>query len=671
VATYARSIRRGLPRTPGGESWPPSGEAPGTNGDGAGTEVLVGTLVKAAPRHDAGTDTSAPPDAAGPPEVAGPESGVPEATDPAPADREAVSATPGGRMLRRGLPRVPGGEPWPPADAAAETTAGETAGSQAAGASVGAATGAAVAAAGAAETVAAGSTRAGSTGAGSAEVSPSREAAEEVAVAAGPSATSVETPAVAEGGALRRGLPRVAGGEPWPPASSVRSSRSTAAPSVPAVAAATAAPDVTASDSSAPPSAPAEAAPPTAAGRPIRTGLPRTTAATAAPAAPSSPAEAAQAAAPTAPRATPATSAAQPAAPAAQPAAPQAAQPAPAVPQAPAAAAVALAERPPLPFTRTVWPGTAARSQPAPRPEPKRYGPFTRGQWAGSVIVAGAGLLFAAAMAVLATRWFLSLDFMQDFLAAYPGEYPLPEGAPVGIPPWLGWQHFFNTFLIVLIIRSGLQVRTEKRPSVFWSPRNNNRRKISLNLWFHQSLDILWIVNGVIFVVLLFVTGQWMKIVPTSWAVFPNAVSAALQYVSLDWPTENGWVNYNSLQQLAYFATVFLAAPLAILTGVRMSGIWPKNAKRLSAAYPVEWARAVHVPVMLYFVLFIVVHVTLVFATGALRNLNHMYASQDAVNWAGFWIFVASLVVIAVGWVAARPLVLAPIARLFGKVSGR
>ena len=55
----------------------------------------------------------------------------------------------------------------------------------------------------------------------------------------------------------------------------------------------------------------------------------------------------------------------------------------------------------------------------------------------------------------------------------------------------------------------------------------------------------------------------------------------------------------------------------------------------------------------------------------SLRNLNHMYASQDVVNWTGFWIFVASLVVIAAVWVAARPLVLAPIARLFGKVSGR
>jgi thiosulfate reductase cytochrome b subunit len=259
---------------------------------------------------------------------------------------------------------------------------------------------------------------------------------------------------------------------------------------------------------------------------------------------------------------------------------------------------------------------------------------------------------------------------MVDFLASYPGEYPLPEGAPVGIPPWLGWQHFFNVFLIVLIIRSGLQVRTERRPPAYWTPRwaKGGQGRISLNLWFHQSLDILWLANGLVFVVLLFATGQWMRVVPTSWEVVPNAISAGLQYLSLDWPLENGWVNYNSLQVLAYFVTIFVAAPLAAITGVRMSGLWPKNATTLNRVYPVEWARAVHFPVMLYFVAFIVVHVTLVFLTGALRNLNHMYAASDADGWLGFWIFVASLVVIAAAWVAARPSLLAPIAGLFGKV---
>jgi thiosulfate reductase cytochrome b subunit len=334
--------------------------------------------------------------------------------------------------------------------------------------------------------------------------------------------------------------------------------------------------------------------------------------------------------------------------------------------------------REPLGFRRTVWAGAAASSPRGPQPEPARVGPFTREQAASLTLVGGIVLLIVAGMAVAATRWMLSTEPLRDFLAAYPGEYALPVSAPVGIPAWLAWQHFLNVFFLLLIIRTGLQVRREKRPSVFWSPRGNKRRKMSLALWFHQALDILWIANGVLFVVLLFATGQWMRIVPTSWEVVPNALSAALQYVSLDWPTENGWVNYNSLQQLAYFATVFVAAPLAIVTGVRMSHVWPKNAAGLNRLYPVEWARRVHFPVMLYFVAFTVVHVILVFATGALRNLNHMYAAQGSVepgayadNWLGFWLFALSMAVIAAAWIAARPAVLVPIARLFGTVKGR
>jgi thiosulfate reductase cytochrome b subunit len=303
-----------------------------------------------------------------------------------------------------------------------------------------------------------------------------------------------------------------------------------------------------------------------------------------------------------------------------------------------------------------------------PKRTHRRYRGRTAAQWVRLVTLGGGGLLVAAVIAVLFVRWLLGTPPLQDFLSDYPGEYHLPEWAPVGFPSWLNWAHFFNVFLMVLIIRSGWQIRTDPRPGAFWSPKWNPQRKISLTVWFHQALDLLWILNGVIFVVLLFVTGQWVRIVPTSWEVLPNAVSAGLQYVSLDWPTENGWVNYNSLQQLAYFATVFLAAPLAAATGVRMSGLWPKNNRKLSKAYPIEVARAIHFPVMLYFVVFIIFHVALVFATGALRNLNHMYAGQDVINWTGFWILLASLAVIVGGVIAARPLFIAPIASLLGRV---
>ena len=317
-----------------------------------------------------------------------------------------------------------------------------------------------------------------------------------------------------------------------------------------------------------------------------------------------------------------------------------------------------------------VAPSVAAEKPVRPKAEARLYGSRTLGQWIRLVVLLALGAVAAAAILVLAARGVTTLPGVPEFLARYPGEYSLPDTAESGFPWWAQWAHFLNFFLMVLIIRSGYQVRTQQKPPAFWTPKRGGK-KISINLWLHQSLDILWLVNGLIFVVLLFASGRWMRIVPTSWEVFPNALSALLQYMTLDWPVETGWVNYNSLQQIMYFLVVFIAAPLAAITGVRMSEFWPKNAKTLNKIYPVEVARAIHFPTMLFFVLFIIIHVFLVFSTGALRNLNHMFGGTDVVNWVGFWLFAAAIAITVAGWYAARPLVLAPIAKLFGQVSSR
>jgi methionine sulfoxide reductase catalytic subunit len=159
----------------------------------------------------------------------------------------------------------------------------------------------------------------------------------------------------------------------------------------------------------------------------------------------------------------------------------------------------------------------------------------------------------------------------------------------------------------------------------------------------------------VIFFVLLFTTGQWKRLVPMGWDVVPNAVSVAIQYLSLDWPTESGWTNYNSLQLIAYFITVFIAAPAALLTGLGMSPALSTRFRAISSVLSIQVARSLHFLVMCWFLFFIVIHVTLVLTTGALRNLNHMYASRDTESWVGFSIFAASMVVVIVAWVAATP----------------
>lgn len=308
--------------------------------------------------------------------------------------------------------------------------------------------------------------------------------------------------------------------------------------------------------------------------------------------------------------------------------------------------------------------------------DPKERIPAERAKWVRPALMC-AGLITVSLALVLAARWLYALPSVQDFLTAYPGHASLPASAPEGLPAWLGWQHFFNIFFMVLIVRTGLQVRLERRPAEYWtpkknslfSPRGNMPKKVALSQWMHQVLDVLWVLNGAVFIILLFVTGQWMRIVPMSWDIFPNMLSAGLQYASLNWPTENGWINYNALQVTAYFLTVFVGAPLAIVSGVRLSTWWPEKAEILTKKYPVEWARAIHFPVMIYFVAFTGVHVFLVFFTGALRNLNHMYTSRDAVDGWGLVIFLASLLVIAAAWFLTRPVFTTPIASQMGKVS--
>ncbi|MCV7515953.1 cytochrome b/b6 domain-containing protein [Micrococcus luteus] len=379
-------------------------------------------------------------------------------------------------------------------------------------------------------------------------------------------------------------------------------------------------------------------------------------------------------------------SAAEPAA--AAPARPVVAEPADAEPAvaAPVAAASAAEPAPTAPDTRSAPPASAAqppRAAPGAAPgTPARTADTDAAESAApsrlrKALPAVAGVVVLALLAVLAGRWLRSLDPVADFIATYDGHPVLPEGTPEGMPWWMGWQHFLNMFLMVLIIRTGLQIRHETRPPANFTPtkdglfsaRGNTPKKFSLTIWMHQALDALWLLNGAIFVVLLIVTGHWARIVPTDPHVFQHALSAGIQYLSLDWPTENGWVHYNALQMLSYALVVFVAAPLAALTGWRMSSWFPTEAKGLNKAFPMEVARKVHFPVMVFFVAFILVHVFLVAFTGLLTNLNHMYTSRGGATDAwGLVVFLVSVAVTAAAWFFLKPAFTAPVASRFGTV---
>jgi hypothetical protein len=147
---------------------------------------------------------------------------------------------------------------------------------------------------------------------------------------------------------------------------------------------------------------------------------------------------------------------------------------------------------------------------------------------------------------------------VQRFIERYPGTIePSPPDATRGFPVWARWQHFLNLFFLLFIVRAGVQILSD-HPRLYWTRHSTPgrdwfriqkpvpadplwtakqdsislpgqfglpglRHSIGLARWWHLGVDALWLLNGAVFVVLLFATDRWQRLVPTSWDVLPNA----------------------------------------------------------------------------------------------------------------------------------------------------
>ncbi len=308
--------------------------------------------------------------------------------------------------------------------------------------------------------------------------------------------------------------------------------------------------------------------------------------------------------------------------------------------------------------------------------------------WINVLWALPAGLVLAV-IGVAIAQALRELPAVQDFILRYPGVPNSALAVITGFPAWLRVQHFLNLLFMAFIIRSGIQVLAD-HPRLYWkrdctpgtewlrfqkavptgriwTAKDDSvtlpgwlgipgiRHSVGLARWWHFSFGLLWTINGIVVYVLLFWTGQWARLVPTTWEVFPNAISTALQYLSLGLPADESWTRYNSLQQIAYFITVFVAAPVSILTGFMQGPAISNRLGWLGRVLNRQRARSIHFLAMWWFLLFILVHVTLVFITGARVNLNMMFAGVNDGSWSGLAIFVPAMALVAVTWWLASP----------------
>jgi DMSO/TMAO reductase YedYZ molybdopterin-dependent catalytic subunit/thiosulfate reductase cytochrome b subunit len=165
-----------------------------------------------------------------------------------------------------------------------------------------------------------------------------------------------------------------------------------------------------------------------------------------------------------------------------------------------------------------------------------------------------------------------------------------------------------------------------------------------------------FIMTGIFFVIMLFDTEQWRRLVPQSPLVLLQAWNTWVHYATFHLPSEfNGYYGYNALQQIAYFAVVFVFGPLAILTGIAMSPAavnrFPWYAKLFGGR---QSARSVHFLTMLSFFSFIIVHVTLIVMTGFVRNMNHIVMGTDDKTHLGASLGFVGIGVVLLSWIVAH-----------------
>lgn len=243
-------------------------------------------------------------------------------------------------------------------------------------------------------------------------------------------------------------------------------------------------------------------------------------------------------------------------------------------------------------------------------------------------------------------------------------------------PTWVIVTHWINAVLMIFLIRAGIQILSD-HPKLYWDddsidgsewikfgkkvmPKDKEwtsldeaedinsvialpgkRHNLGAGRRWHFLAAFTWVVNGLVYVFLLFATGAWSHIVPTDWSIIPGSFHAFVTYATFNTPPASAFTPLDPLQQLTYFLVIFVLAPLQIATGVCMSpafiGRFPWYAKLFGGR---QAARSIHFIIMVLFVLFIVVHVTLVVAVGFPSSIGSMTVGTGVSLTAGWLIFL-------------------------------
>ena len=161
----------------------------------------------------------------------------------------------------------------------------------------------------------------------------------------------------------------------------------------------------------------------------------------------------------------------------------------------------------------------------------------------------------------LVLAWMQNAIFGLPYIAPPDASHEAAASGPHGFPFWIRWSHFFNLFFLFMLVRSGLSILMEHPRLYFndhctpgtewirftplrvptdriWTAKDDARyispvvatpgyrHTVGIARSWHFITVYGFVLTGVFFVIGLFTTEQWRRLVPTSPDIFVTGVEA-------------------------------------------------------------------------------------------------------------------------------------------------
>jgi thiosulfate reductase cytochrome b subunit len=209
--------------------------------------------------------------------------------------------------------------------------------------------------------------------------------------------------------------------------------------------------------------------------------------------------------------------------------------------------------------------------------------------------------------------------------------------------------HWINTLSFIALAISGLAILLA-HPRLYWGETGavGTPSLIDLPLPFVLDTPIrgpgrylhflsawVWLLNGLLYAISGLVTQHFRKNLLVAkgdlgWRPMQRVISSHLH---LRRPSEAEAQSYNVLQRLSYLAVIFVLSPLIIVTGLAMS-------PAVTSVFPIvvnifggqQSARTIHFFVSGLLVLFLCVHVAMVFLAGFVSRTRAMITGHSAAG---------------------------------------